>query len=364
LIQNGGRLSKMEEMPYEKELDLQRLLADYPDLLAGEQIDSASPRQWLLISREVALPSEEDGPARWSVDHLFVDQDAIPTIIETKRGSNAQIRREIVGQVLEYAANAVLYWPIDVLRENFRDRCKDIGQDPDQVLTQFIDGAVDNDEFWRRMESNLRSGRVRLLFMADKIPETLVRIVEFLNEQMRDAEVLAIEIRQFVSEEHKALVPRVLGQTEEAKAMKTSVSLPKQDEKSFLDNLNERNKPLHQAMLSLKGTDGFRFNWTPRGYSMSFLGGKRPVMLFQGNLKYGNFDERGYTTFWNLRERIPGSEDLIRRYGERLIATGIFERTTNPAEVRSKLDVNIGEEEGKEVVKIFKDLGDELANRL
>jgi len=360
LIQSNGVLSKMEDTPYEKELDLQRLLADYPDLLAGDQIDSNKPRRWLLISREMALPSEEDGPGRWSVDHLFVDQDAVPTIIETKRGSNTQIRREIVGQILEYAANAVLYWPVDVLKNNFQDRCKVEGQDPDQVLSQFLNGAFDSQDFWKRMESNLKSGKIRLLFVSDKVPETLTRIVEFMNQQMRDTEILAVEIRQFVSDDHKALVPRVLGQTEEAKAVKSPVSLPKQDEQSFLSSLSENRRSFHEAILSLKETEGFRLNWTVRGYSLSYALGKKFILLLQGNIPYGNFDEGCYSTFWSIRNNVPGSADIIKEYCERLLATGLFEKTNKPFEVRCKSEVESNEGKRKELVQLFLKLTSDL----
>jgi hypothetical protein len=82
-------------------------------LLAGNQIDIEKPRKWLLVSREAALPSEENGSDRWSVDHLFLDQDAVPTLVEVKRSSDTRIRREVVGQMLDYAANAVVYWPVE-----------------------------------------------------------------------------------------------------------------------------------------------------------------------------------------------------------------------------------------------------------
>jgi hypothetical protein len=56
---------------------------------------------------------------RWSVDHLFLDQDAIPTIVEVKRSSDTRIRREVVGQMLDYAANAVVYWAVEAIRAEF-----------------------------------------------------------------------------------------------------------------------------------------------------------------------------------------------------------------------------------------------------
>ena len=43
-----------------------------------------------MLSREVGVPGEEGGPGRWSLDHLLLDQDAIPTLVEVKRSSDAK----------------------------------------------------------------------------------------------------------------------------------------------------------------------------------------------------------------------------------------------------------------------------------
>ena len=61
LLQNGGNLVKMQEALYDSEALLQRLLAQYPDLLAGDQINSNEPRRFILIRQEMAVPDEEDG---------------------------------------------------------------------------------------------------------------------------------------------------------------------------------------------------------------------------------------------------------------------------------------------------------------
>jgi hypothetical protein len=62
------------------------------------------PRRFLLVRREAPVPDRENGGIRWSIDHLFLDQDAIPTLVEVKRSSDTRIRREVVGQMLDYAA--------------------------------------------------------------------------------------------------------------------------------------------------------------------------------------------------------------------------------------------------------------------
>jgi hypothetical protein len=222
VIQGDGQLVAVTEQPYDSEDLLQRLVADYPDILAGDQMNSAAPRRWLLISREVAVPSEEGGAGRWSLDHLFVDQDATPTLVEVKRSTDTRIRREVVGQMLDYAANATVYWPIDSLRARFEASSTTRDREPAAALQEFLGPDADVDVFWQRVTDNLQAGRLRLVFLADKIPVELQRIVEFLNGQMSQAEVLAVEVRQYAdaSRQLRTLVPRVLGQTAAAQQRK------------------------------------------------------------------------------------------------------------------------------------------------
>jgi hypothetical protein len=220
LIQSGGDLVEMKEEPYGTEAVLQELLAKYPNLLAGDQMDAAAPRRWLLVSREMGVPGEEAGGDRWSLDHLFLDQDAIPTLIEVKRSSDTRIRREVVGQMLDYAANAVAYWPVEAVRARFEEGCRSRGANPAAEVEALAGPGAGVEEFWLRVKTNLQAGRVRMVFVADVIPQELRRIVEFLNGQMDPAEVLAVEIKQFVGQGLKTLVPRVIGQTAEAERKK------------------------------------------------------------------------------------------------------------------------------------------------
>lgn len=244
LLGADRQLVRLEERAYDSEDLLQSFLAEHPDLLAGEQIDGVNPRRWLLVEREAALPSEEGGGGRWSVDHLFLDQDAIPTIIEVKRSTDTRIRREVVGQMLDYAANAVVYWPVEALRARFEATCANEGRDAVVALQRVLSDANDQEDFWARVKTNLQAGKVRLVFVADDIPPELRRVVEFLNGQMDPAEVLAVEIKQYVGQGLAALVPRVIGQTVAAKDAKSTASASSArgqwDEMSFLDALTAR----------------------------------------------------------------------------------------------------------------------------
>lgn len=217
-IDENNQAVQLHEIKYESEDLLQHLVEKYPDILAGEQINPDNPRKWILISREMGVPSHEGGSDQWFLDHLFIDQDGIPTFVEVKRSTDTRIRREVVAQMLDYAANATAYWPVSRLRQAFENHC----DNPSTALYDCLAIPLgEEDAFWGKVDSNLRLGKLRLLFVADEIPTSLQRIIEFLNGQMTDTEVLGLEIKQYVSSNnHRTLVPKLVGKTVSATQVK------------------------------------------------------------------------------------------------------------------------------------------------
>ena len=221
---DGDNLRSMNEQGYDSEDEFQELLENHPELLTGDKMGADEPVRFMLLKREQGVPKEEGGAQHWSLDHLYIDQNAWPTLVEVKRSKDTRIRREVVGQMMDYAANSVEYWPMGDIRREFEDKCARDGTDPETVINHRL--GIDPDaieKFWDDASTNLRTRRVRLLFVADAIPDELRRIVEFLNETMDPTIVLAVELKQFVNGSTKTLIPRVLGVTtagETAKAVK------------------------------------------------------------------------------------------------------------------------------------------------
>ena len=137
ILHDDGTLVEMKETPYDSEALLQELLADYSNLLAGDQIDPDNPRRWLLVTREMRVSGDESTDCGY-LDHLFLDQDAVPTLVELKRSENTQIRREVVGQMLDYAANGVAFWSVDDIRARYEETCRQRGTDPDSKLRECL----------------------------------------------------------------------------------------------------------------------------------------------------------------------------------------------------------------------------------
>ncbi|NLE44457.1 MAG: hypothetical protein GX620_07025 [Chloroflexi bacterium] len=124
---SGDALVELEETKYVRESVTQNYLAQYPHLLPGDQIDPENPRRWLLVARELGVPGDVAGGTRWSLDHLFLDQDGIPTFVECKRASDTRARREVIARMLDYAANGSEYWALDRLRQAAAERAERLG---------------------------------------------------------------------------------------------------------------------------------------------------------------------------------------------------------------------------------------------
>ena len=231
-----GNLEALEETPFSTEDELQKLIAEHPELLDGEQIRPGDALRWILITREKGIAASSGEGARWSVDHLIVDQDAVPTLAEVKRGSNPEIRRTIIGQILEYAAHASETWTASELRSAFENQTRDRGHDPDDELATLLQGhdEPDVEGFWQDVATNLAAKRLRLLFVSDDIPDPLAQVVTFLNAQMPGIEVLAVEIKRFHGGAAQTLVPRVIGRTAAGSARGRGGSALKLTHESFL----------------------------------------------------------------------------------------------------------------------------------
>jgi hypothetical protein len=116
---------------------------------------------------EMREPCDEDSSDRWSLDHLFLDQDGIPTLIEVKRSTDTRTRREVVARMLDYAANAVVNWSVDRIRGEFERTCQQRKVDPANEFEAFLERAGQpgtGDHFWQDVKTNLQGpGRCPLL---------------------------------------------------------------------------------------------------------------------------------------------------------------------------------------------------------
>jgi hypothetical protein len=221
-LRDGDRYVAMRETRYDAEDVLQELIERHPEMLAGGE---DSGHSLILVRREAGVNEQEDAGARWSLDHLYLDRAGIPTLVEVKRSSDTRSRREVVAQMLEYAAHARTSFTAERMADWLEEAARQRGTSGDDTLLESF-GIDDIDAFWQSVDTNLKAERLRLIFVADRIGTELRSIIEYLNRQMTSTEVLAIEVKQYTDSEgrHQTIVPRLLGDTVEARAIKRPAS--------------------------------------------------------------------------------------------------------------------------------------------
>ena len=299
-IMDGDTLEPMEEQRFALEDHLQELLAKCPELIDGEQVSPGNPRRWLLVKREMGVPAAAGGNAWWSLDHLLVDQDAVPTLVEVKRGKAPEIHYEIVGQMMNYAAHGSAFWTRKTLIDAFLSTCARDNVDPDAALKELLTSPSEQTEvkasseeetaepdgnaYWDTVATNLAARRLRLLFVADSIPDNLALIVEFLNAHTSDKiEVLAVEVKQFKgkSDPRSVLVPRVIGRT----ATKRGASGSNLTRESFLGtfadpDLREATERLLKVAEDNDATLGWgKYSVSIRGVCPLWKEGHNPISI-------------------------------------------------------------------------------------
>ena len=62
--------------------------------------------------------------------------------------------------MLDYAANATLYLPIEASKERLAARCANLNRTMVEVLADHLGSDEDVDAFWTKMKDNLQANRI------------------------------------------------------------------------------------------------------------------------------------------------------------------------------------------------------------
>src|SRR2546422_2803798 len=97
LVRDAKGVRELKE-GFASERELQEFLSQHSELIPLQEIELGTP-PLLCIGFEVNVSSG-------SQDLLYIDMAGMLTIVETKLKRNPEARHEVVGQILEYAADA------------------------------------------------------------------------------------------------------------------------------------------------------------------------------------------------------------------------------------------------------------------
>jgi hypothetical protein len=126
----------------------------------------------------VPICTELSTPAG-KIDNFLVTPSGLPVLVECKLWRNPEARREVVGQILDYAKELSRWSSSDLQREVSR-RLKRDGN-PVLDLVRAVDPTIEEIQFNDALTANLRRGRFLLLIIGDGIREGVEAIAEYLQ---------------------------------------------------------------------------------------------------------------------------------------------------------------------------------------
>lgn len=198
------------------EAAIQELIHRFPTCLPIAEIDP-------LFINAVPICRELSTPAG-AIDNFLVTPSGLPVLVECKLWRNPEGRREVIGQILDYAKELALWTSSDLQREAGRRLNKDGNAVLDLVRSAGHD--VDEIDFNDALTLNLKRGRFLLLIVGDGIRVGVETIAEYLQGHSGLHFTLGlVELPVYqLTDGARLVVPRVLAKTQTL--MRSVVAIP------------------------------------------------------------------------------------------------------------------------------------------
>jgi hypothetical protein len=198
------------------EADIQNLIHAQPACLPIAEIDQ-------MFIGAVSVCTELNTPAG-PIDNFMVTPSGLPILVECKLWRNPEGRREVVGQILDYAKELSRWSSSDPQREVNRR----LGRAGNSLLelVREADPPIDEMQFNDALTANLRRGRFLLLIVGGGIREGVEAIAEYLQAHAGLHFTLGlVELPIYTMPDGSRLVvPRILARTK--LIQRTVVALP------------------------------------------------------------------------------------------------------------------------------------------
>ncbi|MBI2861185.1 MAG: hypothetical protein HYX89_00030 [Chloroflexi bacterium] len=216
-----------------------------------------------------------------------MDETGLLTVIETKLRKNPEARREVVGQVLEYAAQISTWSSADIEARATKFLTSDVcsseykGQTFEHAVRAFLakiaspqQAAFSYSEFLGAIATNLEQGHIRLIITIDEPSAPLLRTIEFVNRFSQHFEMYLMQLKRFRDQitGQYIFVPALFGNMPTVAIQRTEHHGG--DERSFFEDLEQRRTSDEvgavRQLYDLAKAKG-RIQWRTENNGASFL---------------------------------------------------------------------------------------------
>lgn len=192
---------------------LQDKLHRFPDLLPLDELD-ASFRESISLCREMSVASGR-------IDNLYLSPSGHLTLVETKLFRNPQARREVVGQIIDYAKD-LSRWTFSELDAAVRAANRARGKRDfgirEVLSAEELTDPENEAHMINAIDRGLRRGEMLLLIVGDGIHESVEDMAEYIQvaPQLRfGLGLVELQLYGLPETEDFLIVPRVVTRTRE-----------------------------------------------------------------------------------------------------------------------------------------------------
>lgn len=206
IIDKNGNISSPEIKTVPSEKWLQKLLPQCPELLPTAAIDPQKYSNLTYICGEASTTTSKKGQGH--IDLLYISDTGHLILVETKLHRNPESCREVVGQIMDYAANISTSWNYDKLNDLYgkQDLYADIHKKYKNVSVE--------ETFIQNVNTNLRRGEMLMLIVGDTIRPSVENIAAFINSPIDKKHQLALcEIKTYKMGDKFLAIPQLTTST-------------------------------------------------------------------------------------------------------------------------------------------------------
>ncbi len=315
-----------------REEDLEVLLENNPEYFFEES-------KVLIIGRQVTTNLNT------FIDLLGIDKTGNTVVVELKRGKTP---RETVAQLLEYAS-FIENLDYSQLNEIYRDYSGEESSLEDYHQQYFQNDTDEKVSF---------NKSTRLIIVAQEISKEIRQTALFLRKKGID--VYCMEFKYFETKSGEKIISSdfVVGEEEFIRQKVQSASLPKVDEKQFLNSLDKRGLEVFQQIFEFAKQKGLMLRWGSKGFSLNVELDTGVVGLFFAYPPSSVFKQSIYTGFEEITKKVNNPEEIIEFYKKHLENLGYF------VKAKSNLKWLIDKEYSENDVKQFLDIIEEVISKI
>jgi hypothetical protein len=155
---------------------LQKIIHKNPQILPIDDIESGFA-PLISLGREIST-------SVGYIDNLYISPNGYLTIVETKLWRNPEAKREVVGQIIDYAKE-LTNWNFTKLNDGVKNSSQLYNNNSKGIIELIKDFEnIEEHEEYKiidNIERNLKRGRFLLLIVGDGIRESVEEMVDFLS---------------------------------------------------------------------------------------------------------------------------------------------------------------------------------------